>query len=365
MVLRPVLVSGVVHALVAIGTLAMSAGFLLVSPGIQQFAMLFLGTGFTLFVCTMGLALWRSKVSNNTISAMWLAIISLLVTVVLGLVLLDAIASGNASINLLMLTNIHLGWGILGWTGLLLVGVAYQVVPMFQLTPKYPNWMVRLLGFTLFFGLIVWSALYWFGESVPSIYTGNLMLICTLGFFAFAVVTLRLQFRRKRRAVDTTVYFWWVGMGSVVVATGLWAAGLLNSGLSSAPEFPFLLGVLMFAGFAVSVINGMLYKIVPFLVWFHLQHRKMALRRDLRMPIPNIRQIIPVSPTRHQFFIHVMACILMLVAICIPGWLIYPAGLVLSASFLYLWINLLGALRVYLQFSETLDRPSTDAGQSA
>ena len=39
-------------------------------------------------------------------------------------------------------------------------------------------------------------------------------------------------------------------------------------------SYGMLLGVLMIVGFAMSVINGMLYKIVPFLVWFHLQSRR-------------------------------------------------------------------------------------------
>ena len=55
----------------------------------------------------------------------------------------------------------------------------------------------------------------------------------------------------------------------------LWFAGSLYPQFGAAPNQALMLGILMVHGMALSLINGMLYKIVPFLSWFHLQNRQM------------------------------------------------------------------------------------------
>jgi len=48
-----------------------------------------------------------------------------------------------------------------------------------------------------------------------------------------------------------------------------------------------LSALLFMLGFAMSLMHGMLYKIVPFLVWFHL------FRGGVKSGVPNMKQIIP------------------------------------------------------------------------
>ena len=48
-----------------------------------------------------------------------------------------------------------------------------------------------------------------------------------------------------------------------------------------------LSAVLFMLGFAMSLMHGMMYKIVPFLVWFHL------FRGGIKSGVPNMKQIIP------------------------------------------------------------------------
>jgi hypothetical protein len=62
-----------------------------------------------------------------------------------GPLLAEALARGLA-LPLIELTNIHLAWGLGGWALMLLAGVSYHVVPMFQLTRPYPLWFTRGFG---------------------------------------------------------------------------------------------------------------------------------------------------------------------------------------------------------------------------
>lgn len=57
-------------------------------------------------------------------------------------------------------------------------------------------------------------------------------------------------------------------------------------------------------GFAASVISGMLYKIVPFLAWFHLKTQTGAKVGA----IPNMKEMIPDKLARLHFRPHPLAC---------------------------------------------------------
>jgi hypothetical protein len=65
--------------------------------------------------------------------------------------------------------------------------------------------------------------------------------------------------------------------------------------------------VLFIGGFAVSVVNGMLYKIVPFLAWFHLQAQLQAKAGS----IPTMKDMIAERWMRWQFRLHLAACALL------------------------------------------------------
>lgn len=79
--------------------------------------------------------------------------------------------------------------------------------------------------------------------------------------------------------------FWRTGMATLIAAAVLAAVRLTLDTGELAARMEFLLGILMIGGVFTALINGMLYKIVPFIVWLHLQ-------RVLAVP-PNMHQMIP------------------------------------------------------------------------
>jgi hypothetical protein len=101
------------------------------------------------------------------------------------------------------------------------------------------------------------------------------------------------------------------------------------------------IGVLALAGFAVSVIDGMLYKIVPFLAWFHLQ-AAVGLKRT-----PHLKKILPDAAQRAHLGLHAAAVALLLAAAAWPEPLTRIAGLALALSAVALLRNLLAAARRY------------------
>jgi len=349
------LVATIVHILLTIGILALASGFISGITGLFHLALTTLGLGFLIFIIAISIALVRIRTPNNTIHGMRLAIASLATTVILGLTI-GAGFSGMTSLSqLIPLTDIHLGWGILGWIGLLVVGVAYQVVPMFQLTPEYPQKLSRPLTWVLFAALIIWAPLYlaWGNGQIPKLVADIWILIPATGYILFAGTTLWLQLKRRRKVSDITLLFWRTGMIFIAACLLLWLTGFIPA-VKNQPAIPLLLGIWLLFGVAASVVNGMLYKIVPFLAWFHLQNRQVALMSMGKVKVPNMKELMPDRLTKRQLYAHLATLFLLTLALFWPNPVAHIAGASLGLSCTLLLLNLLQATRRYQQVNQEL-----------
>ena len=352
-VARPLMVASVVHTLLAAGTLALALGFAFHLPWLLRAAVVLLAAAVTGLLLAAALSLARAPRRHAAVLGMSLAIVALAVTALLGGWLLAGHGWAGVDLQRGVLTDLHAGWGLLGWIGILVVGVAFQVVPMFQMTPEYPRWMTRGLGWLLFAGLVLWTlAMAWPAAAV----LGNLATALLLfGNAAFALATLDLQRRRKRRLPDVTLDFWRVAMGCLLATLLLWLVGLAAPAWSADPRAPLLLGAGLAFGFALSAVNGMLYKIVPFLVWFHLQNR--LLHSGLLgsgTKVPHMKQVLPDRLGRRQLRAHVAALLLLPAALLWPTPWLYPFALALGASFTLLGVNLWSAALLYRRAARRL-----------
>lgn len=340
----PRTVAWMVHIPLLAGTLMLAFGLFFSWTAMIGIAIFPLAFAFGVFLVAAACSLSASQVRHATMRAMRFASLALAVTAGLGIALASTLG-GYFDLPLNELVGLHAGWGLLGWVGLLVAGVAYQVVPMFQLTPAYPARLTRWLGGTVFLLLCGWSLAPYL-PPLPAAWGGALAAggVAT-GFALFAGATLYVQHKRRRRVVDVTLQFWRIGMLSLIAAITLWAAAQLTTAIAEDPRYPIALGMLFMMGFAVSVVSGMLYKIVPFLVWLHLQSR---LPKD--KTAPNMKQIIPDRAARRHMWTHTASVLLLLGSMPWPL-LVYPAGLALGFASCMLWLNLLAAVRLYLRLA--------------
>lgn len=341
---RPV--AGAAHILLTAGTALLCAAFVFAEDALFQLALPLLLTAFAwLFIAALR-GVWAPARPSPMLTAIRFALAALLIAVALGAVAASAFA-WRLPLPLLLITDVHAGWGLAGWVALLVSGIAYQVVPMFQVTPLYPALITRWLAKALFVLLAAWSLARTMGTGEgaaawdwASSVSGSLLALLLL---TFGVSTLILLWLRKRPRPDPTTFFWRTSMGSLIACTILWAAGNVYADLAAHPAYPLLLGVLFVAGFAFSVINGMLYKIVPFLIWYHLQNQLAGGCAKA----PNVRQIMPDQSAERQYRCHLLALILLTAATLWPAWLARPAAVAFAASTLMLWWNLWQAVKVY------------------
>jgi hypothetical protein len=272
--------------------------------------------------------------------------VGLLMTLLLGGMLLATLLGARMPVpGVGDWVNLHLGWGLLGWVGMLILGVGYQVVPMFHVTPAYPAWLTRAAAPLILLGLTVATGLTALRQGRFAVwgFAGAVVV-----FVAFAVVTLDRQRRRERPRIDATLLHWWSAMLAAILAAGLWALGGHDE----------LLGVLLLVGVGVGLPSGMLFKIMPFLSWFHLQHRQVATKRfDIRLP--HMQSFLPDARARLQFALHAFMLLLLIAAAATPGsaWsrpLARIGGLALILSSAGLWWLQAQCYRRFRQFSRRL-----------
>jgi len=335
---RPRLMAALIHIPLTLGALALLIAFLSGRPLWFHPALGLLGLSFGVALIAIHLALWRAPVVSGTVIALRCALGALLVTIGLGLSLGGYVGWG-LNLPVIAMTHLHAAWGLVGWTALLVAGVAYQVVPMFQITPPYPSWFVRGFAPLMAALLVAWSAFVLGGRTIAATLTSAALAV---GLAVLAGTTLYLLTRRRRKIGDATLGYWRISMASLLAGALLWLATLLVPALASAPQVELLLGILLIFGFAVAVINGMAYKIVPFLAWFHLQAQLFR-----RAKVPNMKQLLPEARIRRQRWAYLTALLLLLAAAVYPAVFTYPAALALGITGAWLGVNLWGVWRMY------------------
>lgn len=340
--LQPQLTATLVHALLTLGTLALAAAFLFAKPLLIQVAVVLLLLALLWLVLAISQGLWLHRKiaapqSANELLSIRFAITALFITACLGGSL--AIALGwQLNAPLLLLTHLHSTWGLLGWVGLLIMGISFQVIPIFLVTELYPATLTRWLTTAVFMLLALWTVSMVYISEYPVI-NFILELALMLTYVAYAVSTFYLLWTRKRPVADATTLFWRLAMLCLTGCGLLWLIGIV-----SGADLSVTLGTLFIIGFAWSAINGMLYKILPFLLWYHAQKDlKVALRI-----VPKVKQIIPDTVAVTQFKLHLLAVLLLMTATVWPV-LVRPAAIVLTVSAAALAMNMINALRLYVK----------------
>lgn len=341
------LVGAATHLLLTLGAAGLAWGLAGGGPTLIWIGAGTAALGFLVFAVPVAVALVRARGAPGTLLALRTAAIALAVTVALGLFLVAVLQGSIRVAEHTRWVDTHAAWGVMGWVGLLVVGVAIQVLPMFYVTPAYPAPMRHWFAPAVVIGIAAGGVAWILGaDLVGRAVFGTI----ALGFVGFAVITLRLIGRRERPRLDPTLLHWWAAMLSLCGAALAWAV--------VAP--PPLIGVLLLVGLGVGLPAGMLFKILPFLTWFHLQHRQLASGRfDLR--IPHMGSLLSARWARVQFGLHLAALALLASSLWVPV-LARPAGIALALSSLVLLLLLIGVARTYRRFAVLLRPAPSRAG---
>lgn len=333
-----------VHLVTLIGIIAFYFGFHYQNLTFFKIAFGSFLFSFSGFFVPIFFALLHGAKGKPTVWAMLISVISLFVTLIFGLIFLwnYSFAASYGLVNLWVrrdfLIALHAGYGLIGWMLTLIMGVGFHVIPMFYLTPTFNEAKSRKILFGVALTLIVLPfSVFWLQQPL-AIYLS--FLPSAIATTAFVQEVFSLLRKRKRKITEATIYFWETGLTLFYFVGGLF---FLSYFFSDSRLYVFVVTFLLFGVFN-AIVNGMLYKIVPFLVWFHRFSQHIGKR-----PTPTMKDIIAEKNARNQWKIFVVAMIFLGVGIALRNDpIIRFAGLLIFFSYLFLFLLVYKALRTKL-----------------
>ncbi|MBT3048200.1 MAG: hypothetical protein AB2594_06065 [Candidatus Thiodiazotropha sp.] len=324
--------SRIIHLMLLGGTLLLVLGFFHGDPPlIKTGATLSVGA-IALFLAAVTVSLIRSgRLHDNAVSfgMGWLAIIPTLAIGIYMVLGLDGrVAIGDVS----RLVAVHLSWGLLGWVGTVLFSTVFQLLPIFYITEELSPGSRDLYVALVMLLLLLYSLGYLLNIEILEI-----SLAVIPGVFLFLSYRLFRSIRsRRRKIVDVTLLFLWSGLAFLLSAALAWIHG----------ENELLVAVFLLAGVCITMPIGIIYKVIPFLCWFHLQGLQVKQgRRSSRLP--SMKHYISDRDARRHYILHMTAILLMAAATLMPALFARLSGLFFSLASLYFLRNLLFALLRY------------------
>jgi hypothetical protein len=160
---KPKLFANIVHSCLVLGTLFLSFSFILEMKFLLHIAVLFLSIAFlTFFILSIKL-LFNVKYLTSTVKAMRLFSIAGIITLCFGLYLAISHISLNFDENYYIFVFLHILFASFGFALLIIMGVSFQVIPMFYVALDFPKFIQNKTPLILFVLLFVSASFLYFG----------------------------------------------------------------------------------------------------------------------------------------------------------------------------------------------------------
>ncbi len=319
-----------------LGIVTLLVAFNVTQPWLYNLAGILLGFAILSTVLPMLINLQKLKNHTSSSKGMLFALSALFLLVLFALYLLLSLSGTFEGSYYTEVKTAHYSFGLFGWIALLILSISFQVIEMFYVTPAYPKAMQSYLPMVLFMVLFISSVVGFF---FPLIWSVSQVLLIGL-FSYYAIMTLKRLTQRKRPLTDATVWFWRMGLVSLLLS-------LLFISLQYFTVLTQLkaLSYIFFASFALSIVFAMFYKIVPFLTWFHLNSQGY-------FTAPMMHEVIHPKTAKKHLYIHLATIVIFVLSLFFTP-LIFLAGLLTILSFGWMAYQIIHAWRLYTHTQKT------------
>ncbi len=326
-------VSNITFTLISLGLVAFTLGFLLYEKLYFFLAALMLLSGLMYFTVIALIQLFKVPNKSYIVKGIIISLLFFIFAFLVGIHLLIANATSNISALHYDFALLHYNYIFFGFLYILIMSISIQVVPMFWVASAYKKYEQSLLILLTTTLLVFYPINLFMNFGLDIVYK----ILLTLSIFYFVYLTIQKLQNRKRKLKDITVYFYITSMLFLAIGSAYWVA------MSFFTLPTNLLGILLGLGFVVSLMNGMMYKIVPFLTWFHLNAKGL-------FDIPSMREMIPQKNMQIQFYLHLsfMVCLIIGFTFSI-NIIIQLAAVLFIVSNALLFINIYKAVQIYLK----------------
>ncbi|KYJ86037.1 hypothetical protein [Sulfurovum riftiae] len=319
-----------------LGVITLLLAFETAIPWLYGLASLLLGGSIFYIVSVMLKNLFELVHHSASSKGMVIALLSLALVIILALYMTAALSGAINGTYFVQMREGHYSFGLFGWISLLIISISFQVIEMFYVTPPYPRVVSYYLPITLL-GLL--TATFIAGLFIPSSWVVTDILLAIL-LTGYALLTLVRLTQKKRPLSDATIWFWRLGLVSLIFSMLTMVITLFvdNDLLKTA-------SYLFFSFFALSIVFSMFYKIVPFLTWFHLNSQGY-------FTAPMMHEVIHPKTANKHLYIHLATLVTFLLSLYLTPF-IYPAGLLTILSFGWITYQIYHAWKLYKHTQET------------
>jgi len=277
-----------------------------------------------IFIINITATLIRVKDWNITATYLSAALFYLLVTAAAGLLL--AINLGYPYIvgNHLEYISYHLIVAVVGWVSMVIMGVTFKLVSMFTLTHNFSiksgKWAFGLINT----GLI---ALMYELHSKNQVLFIISSIIIAAGIFFFSFQVYVIFKGRIRKNLDAPLKFTRTSF-IFFLLSALFGLSLSISDLSGIINIKLAFGYVIFFGFISMLIIGQMYKIIPFLTWYHKYSSKAGLEK-----VPTLKEMY------NERLCHVEYYLMLAAVISVPFFVLLKLYIMVLLAFIVMLVS--------------------------
>ena len=277
----------IIYPLLALGTMLMGYGFY-AAPALLPYGGVIVLISLLIFVLETFLTIKKQKNLNLVMKSVVLANSFLFVGLIFGILMALGFA-GTIDINIATYLKAHIYMVLAGYVGVTIMGMSLILLPMFWLSHsfswkpvEYALYTVTVAVFSVMFSSIL--------ENGFLEYLGYILTIVAFGLYFYQIWIIY----KTRVRLDNDIY-----LHSLLFSYSSLILGLIFGLIYLIfPNKTLLLsmGWILFAGYITFMINGHLYKIVPFLVWYQRFSPLIG-----KQKVPMLADMVPVKSAKVQF----------------------------------------------------------------
>ncbi|HEX2961755.1 MAG TPA: hypothetical protein VHO43_08185 [Ignavibacteriales bacterium] len=251
-------------------------------------------TSVIIFLVNTILTMFRVKEWNITATYLSAALFYLAATAVIGLLLAINLGYPFIERNHLVFLGYHANIAIAGWITMVIMGISFKLIPMFTLSHNFSiksgKWAFGLMNAGLLGFLL---ELYFYDAAALYLVSAGLIVLA-IAFFLFQVYVIFKK--RIRKNLDAALRF---SVTSYILLgiTVLFGFSFLFFDYTQFRNITLAYGYLVFFGFISMLIVGQMYKILPFLTWYHKYSSKAGLEK-----VPMLKEMYNESLAQAEYY---------------------------------------------------------------
>ncbi|MFZ6032689.1 MULTISPECIES: hypothetical protein [unclassified Melioribacter] len=235
------------------------------------------------------------------------ALFYLFVTAIAGLLLAINLDHPYIKINHLQYLNLHAHVASIGWVTMVVIGVTLKLIPMFTLSHNYKLKLAKYALILINAGLLGISTVIHYSKTTMVNYI--LVSFISLGLFLFLLQVQDILKNRIRKKFDIGIkysIFAYTILGLTIILGFI--MNFIN--YESVVNFTLIYGYLIILGYISMLIVGQMYKIVPFLVWYHKYSSKVGVEK-----VPLLKDMFSEKYALIQYFLMIISLICTVVSL--------------------------------------------------